>query len=300
MPPSAAGLPARAGAGFKPQHLEAWLDDADAPAFAEVHAENYMGQGGAPHRWLRLLRERGPVSVHGVGLSIGAQAPLDTAHLERLATLVARCEPAAVSEHLAWSTHDGIFLADLLPVRYDARTLDRVCEHVDRVQSRLRRRILIENPAAYVEFAASSMDETMFLARLVQRTGCGLLLDVNNLYVTCSNTGSDPRARLAAFPLAAVEQVHLAGHAVDIGGETVDGGDAGTGRSVEPVLVDTHGGPVSAAVWALYARLLAATGSLPTLIEWDTDVPGYAALRREVRRADAMLAARRGDMRAAA
>ncbi|MBB5206565.1 DUF692 domain-containing protein [Chiayiivirga flava] len=298
MPPCIAGLPARAGAGFKPQHLDAWLNDADAPAFAEVHAENYMGQGGAPHRWLRLLRERGPVSVHGVGLSIGAQAPLDTAHLERLAALVARCEPAAVSEHLAWSTHDGIFLADLLPVRYDACALDRVCEHVDRVQSRLRRRILIENPASYVEFAASSMDEATFLARLVQRTGCGLLLDVNNLYVSCSNSGSDARVRLAAFPLAAVEQVHLAGHAVDIGGET--GGGVDPSAAVEPVLVDTHGGPVSAAVWALYARLLAATGPLPTLIEWDTDVPGYATLRREVRRADAVLAARRGDVRAAA
>lgn len=272
-------LPPRAGIGFKPQHLEAWLADADAPAFVEVHAENYMGAGGVPHATLTRVRERTALSLHGVGLSIGADAPLDDAHLDRLARLVARYQPQAFSEHLAWSTHGGHFLNDLLPLTYDARTLDRVCAHIDQVQQRLRLRMLLENPSTYFEFEASALSEPEFITRVVARTGCGLLLDVNNIHVSCHNNRHDPLAYLDALPLAAVGQIHLAGHA-----EEID--DDG-----ESLLIDNHGAPVAPAVWDLYARVLATTGPVATLIEWDSDVPAYACLRAEARRADRMLEA---------
>ncbi len=277
IPPAGAGLPRRAGAGFKPRHLDAWLADAQAPAFVEVHAENYMGAGGAPHRWLASLRERMPLSLHGVGLSIGAESPLDEMHLDRIARLVECYQPAAFSEHLAWSTHGGVFYNDLLPLRYDARTLARVCAHIDRVQSRLRTRMLLENPSTYFEFAASSMDEPDFIARVLERTGCGLLLDVNNVHVSCHNNGRDPLAYLDALPLSAVAEIHLAGHAVEADAD-------GT-----ILLIDDHGAPVAPAVWDLYACVLAVTGPIATLIEWDNDVPEYSRLRAEVRLADAAL-----------
>jgi uncharacterized protein len=275
--PTGTGLPARAGAGFKPQHLDDWLADAAPPAFIEVHAENYMGAGGAPHAWLGRMRERWPLSLHGVGLSIGAEAPLDQAHLDRLARLIERYRPASFSEHLAWSTHGGRFLNDLLPLTYDTQTLDRVCAHIDQVQQRLRMRMLLENPSTYFEFAASTMPEPEFIARIVARTGCGLLLDVNNVYVSCRNNRRDPLAYLDALPLSAVGEIHMAGHA-----EEID--DDGT-----PLLIDNHGAPVAAVVWDLYARVLAATGPVATLIEWDNDVPSYTRLRAEVRHADAVL-----------
>jgi uncharacterized protein (UPF0276 family) len=277
QPPAGTGLPRRAGAGFKPQHLHAWLADAQAPAFAEVHAENFMGAGGAPHQWLTALRERMPLSLHGVGLSIGAESPLDLAHLERLARLVERYQPAAFSEHLAWSTHGGVYYNDLLPLTYDAGTLDRVCAHIDQVQSRLRLQILLENPSTYFEFEASSMGEPEFIARVIERTGCGLLLDVNNVHVSCHNNQRNPRAYLDALPMSAVGEIHLAGYA-----EEVDADGA-------TLLIDNHGAPVAQAVWELYARVLAVTGPIATLIEWDHDVPHYARLRTEVARADAAL-----------
>ena len=276
-PAAGAGLPQWAGAGFKPQHLDAWLADPQGPAFVEVHAENYMGAGGAPHLWLTKLRERMPLSLHGVGLSIGAETPLDMAHLDRLARLIERYQPSAFSEHLAWSTHGGMFLKDLLPLTYDACTLDRVCAHIDQVQSRLRLRMLLENPSTYFEFAASSMDEPDFIARVLERTGCGLLLDVNNVHVSCHNNGRDPLAYLDALPLSAVAEIHLAGHAVEADAD-------GT-----TLLIDDHGAPVAPAVWDLYARVLAVTGPVATLIEWDNDVPEYPRLRAEVACADAML-----------
>jgi len=275
--PAGTGLPRRAGAGFKPQHLAAWLADTVAPAFIEVHAENYLGAGGAPHAWLTQMRERMPLSVHGVGLSIGAEAPLDRDHLERLAQLLDRYQPEAFSEHLAWSTHDGHFLGDLLPLTYDTRTLDRVCAHIDQIQQRLRRRLLLENPSTYFEFEASTFSEPDFITRIVQRTGCGLLLDVNNVYVSCHNNGHDPRAYLAALPMSAVGEIHLAGHAEELAGD----GDR--------VLIDNHGAPVADAVWDLYAQVLAVTGPVATLIEWDNDVPGYPVLRAEARHAGRLL-----------
>lgn len=279
IPWTGSGLPLRAGAGFKPQHADAWLADAQAPAFVEAHAENFMGAGGAPHQWLTALRERMPLSLHGVGLSIGGESPLDDAHLDRLARLVDRYQPAFFSEHLAWSTHGGVFFNDLLPLAYDAPTLDRVCAHIDQVQARLRMRILLENPSTYFEFEASSMSEPEFIACVVMRTGCGLLLDVNNVHVTCHNNGRDPLAYLAALPLSAVEAIHLAGHAEE---RDADGAT---------LLIDNHGAPVAQAVWKLYERVLAAIGPTATLIEWDNDVPDYPTLRAEIARADVLLLA---------
>ena len=275
--PASAGLPRRAGASFKPQHQHAWLTDAKAPGFVEVHAENYMGAGGAPHQWLTALRERMPLSLHGVGLSIGAESSLNHAHLERLWRLVERYQPASFSEHLAWSTHDGVFFNDLLPLTYDARTLDRVCAHIDQVQSRLRLRMLLENPSTYFEFRASSMSEPEFIARILERTGCGLLLDVNNVHVSCHNNRRNPLAYLDALPLSMVGEIHLAGYT-----EEVDADGAA-------LLIDNHGAPVAQAVWELYAHVLAVTGPVATLIEWDHDVPHYSRLRAQVARADAVL-----------
>ncbi|MCA1713735.1 MAG: DUF692 domain-containing protein [Gammaproteobacteria bacterium] len=275
--PVGTGLPRRAGVGFKPQHIDALLADGAAPAFVEVHAENYMGAGGAPHAQLTRVRERMPVSLHGVGLSIGAEGPPDAAHLDRLARLIERYQPAAFSEHLAWSTHGDVFFNDLLPLTYDKPTFERVCAHVAQVQERLGLRMLLENPSTYFEFAGSTMSEPEFIAGVVERTGCGLLLDVNNVHVSCRNNHRDAIAYLAALPLQAVTEIHLAGYAEEI---DADGGS---------LLVDDHGAPVAEPVWALYAQVLVATGPVPTLIEWDNAVPGYARLRAEAQRADQLL-----------
>lgn len=275
------GLPVRAGIGFKPQHLRALLDDPAPPGFVEVHAENYLGAGGLPHRQLAAVGERLPLSVHGVGLSIGGMDPLDRAHLARLRGLLARHPAAQFSEHLAWSSHGGIHYPDLLPLRYDAATLARVCAHVTQAQEALARRILLENPSTYVAFAGEDHDEPGFLRAVVQRTGCGLLLDVNNAYVSCRNHRRDVRAYLAALPLHAVGEVHLAGHAVVA--DANDGGECGE------LLVDDHGSQVADAVWALYREVLARIGPTPTLIEWDTDVPDYPVLRAQAAIADACL-----------
>ncbi len=272
-----AGLPAQAGLGFKIQHFDPLLADGDPPGFIEVHAENYMGAGGMPHAQLQQLRERLPISIHGVGLSIGGMHPPDPDHLDRLAALLTRYQPASFSEHLAWSTHDGRFFNDLLPLCYDDATLHRVCEHVDRVQARLGRRILIENPSSYFDYPDSTMGEPEFIAALVARTGCGLLLDVNNVFVSCHNNRRDAHAYLDGLPINAVAELHLAGHAEDTDGE---------GR---PLLIDNHGAPIKDAVWRLFAAVLARTGPVASLIEWDTDVPDYATLRGQARRAQAQL-----------
>ena len=271
-----AGLPRQAGVGFKPMHFDDMAGD--LPAFIEVHAENYFGAGGLPHAQLRALRDLLPLSIHGVGLSIGGSTSPDATHLGRLAALLSRYEPASFSEHLAWSTHDGRFFNDLLPLRYDGEALRRVAGHIDLVQSRLGRRLLLENPSTYFLVPGSTWGEAEFLAELVGRTGCGLLLDVNNVHVSCHNNGGDPTEYIDALPLSAVGEIHLAGHFRD------DGADG------EVLLIDTHGAPVCAAVWALYEQVIGRTGPLPTLVEWDTDVPAYAVLRAEARRADAAMA----------
>ena len=267
------------GVGFKAEHFAAVLEERPDLGFFEVHAENYMGAGGPPHRRLEAICERYPLSLHGVGLSIGSPGPLDCAHLGRLARVAERYEPAVVSEHLAWSTHDGAFLNDLLPLPYTEETLERVCEHIDLVQTTLGRTMLLENPSTYVAFAETTMRETNFLGEIVRRTGCGLLLDVNNIFVSATNHGFDPYRYLADFPLAAVGEIHLAGCADDRD-------DAGF-----PLLIDAHDSPVRDAVWLLYAEAIRRLGATPTLIEWDNDVPAWPALFQEARRAERAMAA---------
>ncbi len=266
-----------AGIGLKDDHALPLLDGAAAVDFLEVHAENLMLAGGPRLRRLERLRERMPLSIHGVGLSIGAAAPLDVAHLDALAALLRRFEPRWFSEHLAWSSHGGAFLADLLPLPYDDTTLRRVCEHIDRVQTRLRRPLLLENPSSYVEFAASTMEESSFIAEVVRRTGCGVLLDVNNAYVSGVNHGRDPWALIEALPAGAIGEIHLAGFAEDR--------DAAGDR----LLIDHHGAPVDTAVWQLYERCIARFGPLPTLIERDNDVPALPVLAAEASRARALM-----------
>lgn len=272
-----ASLPARVGLGFKPQHFADVLAD-DFDGFLEIHAENYMGAGGPPHTMLGRLRRDHALSIHGVGLSIGGAGPLDADHLKRLKTLCDRYEPEGFSEHLAWSSHGEAFLNDLLPLPYTARTLACVCDHVDQTQSALKRPMLLENPATYVTFAESDIPETAFLAEIVRRTGCGLLLDVNNVFVSATNHGFSAKGYLAEFPLGAVGEIHLGGHDAEI---DADGA---------ALLIDSHGAAVADPVWSLYAAVLERTGPVATLVEWDNDVPGWPRLRAEADRADAALA----------
>jgi len=246
--------------------------------FFEVHAENYMGAGGPPHAQLTAIRERYPLSLHGVGLSIGAARPLDRDHLARLKALNERYQPESFSEHLAWSSHGEVFLNDLLPVPYTPETLARIVEHVDDVQSTLGRRMLLENPSTYVLFEESSIAEIDFLREIARRSGCGLLLDVNNVFVSATNHATSADAYLADFPLDLVGEIHLAGHAT-----TVD--DTGA-----PLLIDAHDRPVDDAVWALYERVIARAGRLPTLVEWDNDIPDWSVLAREAELAETVMA----------
>jgi uncharacterized protein len=270
-------LPTRPGVGYKPQHFSDILANPGPVGWLEIHAENYMGAGGRPHAQLRHLAERFPISVHGVGLSIGGEGSLDPDHLQRLRTLCDWLNPASFSEHLAWSTHDGAFLNDLLPLPYTAATLSTVCNHIDHVQSTLRRPMLLENPSTYLAFAESDMDEVTFLAEIARRTGCGLLLDVNNVFVSATNQATDPLTYINAFPLHAVGEVHLGGH------------DEDADEHGAPLLIDSHGAAVVDPVWQLYAQTIALSGPKPTLIEWDNDVPAWDVLRAEAALAAAVL-----------
>ncbi len=272
-------LPLAAGIGFKSRHFAGLMEAPGPVAWLEVHAENYMGDGGRPLAQLRALAERFPISVHGVGLSIGGERPLDRDHLARLRHLCDWLNPASFSEHLAWSTHDTGFLNDLLPLPYTEAALTRVAAHIDAVQTTLGRRMLLENPSSYLAFADSEMAEVEFLAELARRTGCGLLLDVNNVFVSATNQGWDARAYIDAFPLDAVGEIHLGGH-------DEDADDQG-----RPLLIDSHGHPVVDPVWTLYAYTIARGGRQPTLIEWDTDVPPLPELLDEAARASAILQA---------
>ncbi|MFC5698774.1 DUF692 domain-containing protein [Pseudomonas sp. GCM10022186] len=277
LPAPAGQLPARAGIGLKSQHYRDILETRPALGFFEIHAENYMVAGGPFHHYLGRIRESYALSIHGVGLSIGAEQPLDADHLQRLAALIERYEPESFSEHLAWSSHGEVFLNDLLPLAYDQASLERVCRHIDQVQTRLKRRMLLENPATYVEFESSGLDEAEFIAEVVKRTGCGLLLDLNNAYVSCINHNRDVRAYLNALPLNAAGEIHLAGFAED--------SDAVGAR----LLIDQHGSAVDDAVWALYGETLQHLGPLPTLIERDNDIPALDILVDEAARADRLL-----------
>ncbi|NMZ04205.1 DUF692 domain-containing protein [Pseudomonas proteolytica] len=275
----APGLPRRAGLGLKSEHFQQVLATLPDIGFFEVHAENYMVAGGPFHHYLGLIREHYALSLHGVGLSIGGEGPLDHAHLARLAALVERYQPHSFSEHLAWSSHGPVFLNDLLPLAYDDATLKRVCEHIDQVQSTLKRRMLLENPSTYLLFQHSTLDETDFIREVIQRTGCGLLLDVNNVYVSCINHQQDPLAYLNALPLHSVGEIHLAGFAED------------ADSLGDRLLIDDHGAPVDNAVWQLYQQALQRTGPVATLIERDNDVPAFSVLHAEARQADQHLLA---------
>ena len=275
--PARPSLPARAGIGLKSQHFRAILDTKPDVGFFEIHAENYMVEGGPYPHFLGLIRERYALSLHGVGLSIGGEAPLDLAHLDRLANLIDRYQPAAFSEHLAWSGHGGTYFNDLLPVPYDTDTLTRVCDHIDQTQERLGRRMLLENPSTYLEFTRSTMAEAQFVCEVVRRTGCGLLLDVNNAYVSCVNHGRDAQTYINELPLWAVGEIHLAGFARDCDAK----GD--------PLLIDSHGSAVDEAVWALFGTLAARLGPLATLLERDNNVPPLATLMDEAQRAESLM-----------
>jgi len=277
LPPSSYGpsvLPKRAGVSLKAEHVQDILEtDADI-GFFEVHAENYMGAGGLPHAQLRAIREKYPISLHGVGMSIGSAGDLDDEHLARFKRLVEIYQPAMVSEHLAWSTHTDIYYNDLLPLPYTDETLTRVVEHVSQMQEVVGRQILIENPSTYVTFVESTWEEPEFMAQIAERSGCGLLFDVNNIYISTTNHGLSALDYIDSYPLHLVQEIHLAGH-------TVDQDDAG-----RPLLIDTHDDYVCPDVWDLYDCVLAKTGKLPSLIEWDSDIPAWADLAKEVSRTD--------------
>jgi len=270
----APGLPCRAGLGLKSEHFTEVLQTLPDVGFFEVHAENYMVAGGPFHHYLGLIRQQYSLSLHGVGLSIGGEGPLNREHLARLATLIERYQPHSFSEHLAWSSHGPVFLNDLLPLAYDADTLNRVCEHVDQVQSTLKRPMLLENPSTYLQFQRSTLDETDFISETIRRTGCGLLLDVSNAYVSCINHQRDPLTYIDALPLHAVGEIHLAG----FGEDTDNLGDR--------LLIDDHGAPINNAVWQLYKQVLTRTGPVATLIERDNHVPAFNVLHAEAQQAE--------------
>ena len=275
----ASALSARAGVGLKLDHAVDVLNGGHGVGFFEVHAENYMGAGGAPHRLLNRVRDSFALSLHGVGLSIGGADPICEIHLGRLRRLIEHYQPALFSEHLAWSSHGGAFLNDLLPLPYRPATLERVCDHIDLVQEKLRTRLLLENPATYLVFESSTMSECDFLRCVTARTGCGLLLDIGNVYVSAINHGFEPMAYIDLFPIEEIEEIHLAGF-------TVDRDDDGA-----PLLIDSHNCEVAEVVWALFQRTIARTGAIPTVIELDNDVPPFAALSAQAKRAQAVLTA---------
>lgn len=265
------------GTSFKHEHLNAILSDASHDGIFEVHAENYMGAGGPPHRALECIRMDHPISLHGVSMSIGSQQPLDRAHLARFRALVERYEPMLVSEHLAWSTHGATYYNDLLPLPYTEAALVHVCEHIDEVQQAIGRPILLENPSTYVAFASSTISESDFIGAIARRTGCGLLLDVNNVFVSATNHGYAPSDYLSEFPFDRVGEIHLAGHAE----QTDDEG--------ELLLIDSHDGAVTNAVWKLYEMVISRCGPIPTVIEWDSKIPQWPVLRAEATAAQAIV-----------
>lgn len=274
-------LPARAGVGLKSEHVDDILNANADIGFFEVHAENYMGAGGLPHAQLSKIREKYPLSVHGVGMSIGGSSKIDPDHLARFKKVVEIYNPGMVSEHLAWSTHDDVFYNDLLPVPYTDETLAQVVEHVDQVQTAIQRKILIENPSTYITFEESSWSEVDFMGEIAKRTGCGLLFDVNNVFVSATNHNFKPKDYIDAYPLHLVEEIHLAGHSND----KDDDGD--------PLLIDAHDREVCDDVWELYRHTLSKTGPLPSLVEWDNEVPTWDILADEAAKADKILGSNR-------
>ncbi len=266
-------LPNHPGVGYKPQHFAAIMENASPVKWLEIHAENYMGQGGRPIAQLRHLAEYFPISVHGVGLSIGGEGPLDSEHLKRLKHLCDWLGPASFSEHLAWSTHDGNFMNDLLPLPYTKETAQRVADHVSQVQDVLGRKMLLENPSAYLAFRQSTLSEIELLSEVVNRTGCGLLLDINNVFISSMNQETGPRDYIDQFPLEHVGEFHLGGHDED---------EDETGAML---LIDSHGREMADPVWELFAYTLEKSGPRPALIEWDANIPEWPELAAEAVRA---------------
>src|SRR5712664_2072700 len=273
------GAPAAAGIGLRAPHVHEVIDTRPPIAWLEVHAENYLGRGPAL-RSLGQLRPSSPISLHGVGLALGSADGPDACHLRRLAALIGRVEPVLVSEHLSWSITGGVYLNHLLPLPYTDESLELVCQHVDQTQIALGRQILIENPSSYLRFRDSPIPEPDFLAELAQRTGCGLLCDVNNIYVSAHNLGFDPMVYVDALPRASVGEIHVAGHARN---------DADS----QTILIDNHGSHVAPPVWTLYREALQRFGPVPTLVEWDTDIPELSVLLAEACTADGLLEAAR-------
>lgn len=276
---------ATAGISFKPQHFDAALSSAADGLWFEVHAENYMTEGGPRRAMLEKLRAAWPLSIHGVGLSLAGDAPPDAGHLARLRDLVTTFEPFLVSEHLAWSRFGDTCFPDLLPFPRSAEALDRITANINIVQDALGRAILIENPSLYMEIDGHEMEETEFLNTLAYRTGCGLLIDITNVHISANNMGFDPRGYLADIDRAAIGEIHLAGHSVD----PVLGG---------ALLIDSHDAPVAEPVWDLYRDFIAEIGPRPTLIERDGNIPEFGALVAERDRAAALLADRREPVHA--
>ncbi|MEQ8250967.1 MAG: DUF692 domain-containing protein [Oceanibaculum nanhaiense] len=271
-------IPDRAGAGFKLDHAADIADARPDIGWFEVHPENYMVEGGPRLTALARLRADYPLSLHGVGLSLGSVAPPDLGHLKEFRRLIDRFDPGLISDHLSWSAEGGTYFADLLPLPLTEEALDIVCRNIVIAQDVLRRPLLIENPSVYVGFEGAEMDEPEFLIQLARRTGCGLLLDVNNAYVSGRNMEYDPAAYLDAFPGDLIGEIHLAGHTIE--------------RHPEgELLIDTHSTAVPAPVWQLYEALIARIGPRPTLIEWDNDVPSWPVLAAEVQKADGIIAA---------
>ncbi|CAM4095528.1 UPF0276 protein CC_3255 [Comamonas aquatilis] len=270
-------VPARAGIGLKADYYRTILETQPDVGFFEVHAENYMGAGGPPHRYLTAIRERYPLSLHGVGLSIGADRPLDLAHLLHLKALIVRYEPGLFSEHLAWSSHEGCYLDDLLPVPYTDEAMNRICHHIDQVQDVLGQQMLLENPATYLWFQESTWHETDFIREIAQRTGCGLLLDVNNAFVASTNQQWDASSYIDDFPLGQVQQIHLAGHARQ------------TDEKGHPLLIDAHDRAVDQQVWRLFRQVIQQIGPMPTLIEWDANMPAWLELHAQAVMAEAQM-----------
>jgi len=278
-------IPAGAGIGLRPAHYRDMLAQRPPLAFLEAHSENYFGAGGPPHFYLEQLRADYPLSLHGVGLSLGSTDPLDSTHLAQLKALTTRYQPVLVSDHLCWTSAGGLHTHDLLPLPLTADVVLHVAGRIRQVQDVLERRLLVENVTGYVEFAASDMTEWDFVRAVIEEADCDLLLDVNNVYVNAINLGFDPLTYIEAMPAARVQEIHLAGFDRD---ERAD------------CLVDTHGKPVCGAVWDLYRTTLTRIGPRPTLIEWDTDIPALDTLLDEAARADVILEAGRHARRAAA
>ncbi|MBV2121327.1 MAG: DUF692 domain-containing protein [Candidatus Thiodiazotropha sp. (ex Ctena orbiculata)] len=269
-------VPIRAGAGLKPQHYQSVIEDQPDIGWFEIHPENYMGKGGPPLRYLEKIRQDYPISLHSVGTSLGSHLPLDREHLQQLKSLVDRFEPGLVSEHLSWSHGYEWYTHDLMPLVYTEESLQVMVEHIEQVQEYLQRQILIENPSSYLQFKASEMPEQVFYVEAAKRSGAGLLVDVNNVFVSCTNHGWSIDDYLSEIPIELIGEIHLSGHSV----QQVEG---------RALRIDDHGSPVCSEVWSLYHEFISQFGLAPTLIEWDSNIPEFPQLLEEVSSAQGLM-----------